>query len=241
MFAANSDFQIRPRLPSLFHRNLHQLAHAFLIDGGKRIALQYPTLNVSWQEFADVVAREPISRLRKIVSPKAEELSVRGDLIGHGACARQLNHGADHVLNFGSLLFEDLLRDLANDGALVFHFFHHADKRHHDFRKYLYPFFRHIHYRFKNGPRLHLRNFRISNSQPTAAVSQHGVQFMQLFYATQQLTRFFQPWRIRIFDFQLSDFHHQLFAARQKLMQRRIQKADSYRETIHGFEHTFKI
>src|ERR1051325_8519559 len=138
MFAADSDLQVRSRFAALLHGNLHQLAHAFLIDGGKRIALQNAALNVSRQKLADVIARESISRLRKVVGAKAEELSIGRDLISHRTSARQLDHRPDKVINFSSLLFEDLFSHLADDGALVLHLLRHADQRDHDFRKNFY-------------------------------------------------------------------------------------------------------
>src|SRR6185312_5402470 len=53
-------------------------------------------------------------------------------------------------------------------------------------------------------------------------MSQHWVQFVQLFHAAQQLALFLDLRRLRILDLQLRNLHHELFAARQELMQRRI-------------------
>src|SRR4051794_7488982 len=138
MFAADSDLQIRARLAAFLHGNLHQLAHALLIDGGKRIALQNPSLDVSRQEFADVIAREAVRSLRKIVCAEAEELRIGSNLIGNRASARQLNHRPDQILNSSSLFFKDLLSHLTNNGPLIFHLLHHPHKWDHDFREDLY-------------------------------------------------------------------------------------------------------
>src|SRR5579884_3922557 len=115
MLAANADLQFWARLAAFLHANFHQLAHAFLINRGKRIALENAPFDVSRQELADVIARKTVSRLRQVVSAEAEELSITGNLIGHHTGAWQLNHGANHVFNFCAFFFEYLISHLPDN------------------------------------------------------------------------------------------------------------------------------
>ena len=55
--------------------------------------------------------------------PKLKNSASFGDLIGSQGSARQLDHGAHHVVDLVLLLREDLFGDAANDGRLVAHLF----------------------------------------------------------------------------------------------------------------------
>ena len=76
----------------------------------------------------------PIGGLRQVVGAEAEELGFFGDLIGGQGSARNLDHGAHHVIDLGALLLEDLFSHAANDRSLVARLFDGADERDHDLR-----------------------------------------------------------------------------------------------------------
>src|SRR5690349_20835114 len=59
MLAANPDFQVGSRLASQLDAHLDQLAHAFLIDGGKWIRLENLERFVLTRELRVIVARKP--------------------------------------------------------------------------------------------------------------------------------------------------------------------------------------
>ena len=54
--------------------------------------------DVGGEELAGVVARQAERRLGQVVGAEGEELGVLGDLVGAQRGARQLDHGADQVL-----------------------------------------------------------------------------------------------------------------------------------------------
>ena len=152
----------------------------------KRILLEDAFRQIGRQHFVDVVARETECGLREIVGAEGKELRFFRDLIRDQAGARQLDHRADEVINVSSLFFENFFGHAANDRCLVRHFFQRRDERNHDFGIDLYAIFGDGDGRFKNGARLHLGNFRISDSEPASAMSEHGIELVQLLHARQE-------------------------------------------------------
>ena len=124
MLAADSDFQIRTSLAAALGRHLHQLADALAIKHRKRILLEDAFRKIGRQHLVDVVAREAEGGLREIVGAERKELRFFGDLIRDQRRARQLDHGADQVVDLLSFLFEDFLRHAVDDRRLVRHFLH---------------------------------------------------------------------------------------------------------------------
>ena len=243
MLSANSDLQRRPGLATAFRCHLHQLSHAFLIERCERILLQDALGQICRKHLVHVVAREAERGLRQIVCAEGEELRLLGNLVCHQRGARQLNHGADHILNFGSLLFEYFVRHSPHDRRLVRHFFHRGDQRNHDFGKHFHTFFSDLDCRFENGARLHLGNFRIGDAEPAAAMPEHGIELVQLLHSRQQRgQKLFQiaDTVCAVIGISLEerflllcvgmgkrgDFHHQILAARQELVQRWVQRTD---------------
>ena len=55
MLAADSDFQLRPGLPSPLHSDFNQLADSFLIENLEGIVLQNALVDVNGQELPGVV------------------------------------------------------------------------------------------------------------------------------------------------------------------------------------------
>src|SRR5262249_23064897 len=60
VLATNSDFESRIGTPSSLNTNLHQLAHAFLIQALKGIILQDSLAQICGQEGIDVIARKSV-------------------------------------------------------------------------------------------------------------------------------------------------------------------------------------
>src|SRR6185437_10141071 len=82
VFTADAELKIRTDLASSGHAQLNQIAHAFLVDGGKRIILENAAINIGRQEGADIITRKAVGCLREVVGTEAEELSLFGNLIG---------------------------------------------------------------------------------------------------------------------------------------------------------------
>ena len=225
MLSADSDFERWPGLATAFGRHLHQLPNAFLIQGGERILFQDALGKIGRQHFVDVVTREAERGLREIVGPEREELRLFGDLVRHQSSSWQLDHRANQVFDFGPLLFEYFLGHAPHDSRLVRHFFHHSNQRNHDLGQHLDALLRAVDSCFENGASLHLGDFGIRNAETTAAVSEHGVELVQLFHASEKrgqellqiadalravigisLHQFFFRFRISIRE--RGDFHH---------------------------------
>ena len=130
--------------------------------------------------------------MRKVVGAKAEELGFGGNLIGHHAGARQFDHGAHQVLNACSLFLEDLRGHAVHNGPLVSHLFERPNQGNHHLRQHLHALAAYVHGGLENGLGLNLRNFRIGNAQPASAISQHGIELMQLFHAAQHFAGLFE-------------------------------------------------
>src|SRR6266566_5685694 len=91
VFPANAELDLRSRLPPFLDRDLHQLADAVLINGGKRIALHDFELGVMGQKRSAVIAAHAKRSLGKIVCPKTEEFCRFRDLIGDERAPRDLH------------------------------------------------------------------------------------------------------------------------------------------------------
>ena len=62
-----------------------------------------PSAMISWQDLVHVVAREAEGGLSEIVGAEGEELGLFGDFVRHQRRPRQLDHGADQVIDCSSL------------------------------------------------------------------------------------------------------------------------------------------
>ncbi len=124
--------------------------------------------------------------------PKREELRLLRDLVRHQRGARQLDHGADHVVDLRALLFEHLFRHAAARSSVWFAIsFSVADSGIMTSGSTFTPFFATSHGRFEDGARLHLGDLRIGDAETAAAMSEHRVELVQLFHPTQQLRQRF--------------------------------------------------
>ncbi len=118
--------------------------------------------------------------------PKLKNSASLATLIGGQGGARNLDHGADHVLQIVHAgLCENFLGHAIDDFLLVFQFLDAADQRDHDFRNHLHALLRHLHGGFEDGAGLHLGDLGISDAETAAAVAEHGVELVQLFHAVE--------------------------------------------------------
>src|SRR4029077_17370010 len=92
VFTANPKLDVGSRLAASFHGNLHQLAHALLIDRGKRIAFYDFQFGVVRQKRTAVVAAHAERGLSEIVGAETEELRLAGDLVRRQRASRHFDH-----------------------------------------------------------------------------------------------------------------------------------------------------
>src|SRR5690242_12002439 len=97
MLAADPDLDVRTRLASAYHADLHQFADAVRVDGDKGINLQDALGDVSAEKSGGIITADPVRGLRQVVSAERKELRGFGDVPGHQASARQFDHGTDLV------------------------------------------------------------------------------------------------------------------------------------------------
>ena len=128
-----------------------------------------------------------------------------------------------------------------NDRRLVRHFLQRRSERNHYFGKDLHAVLGDRDRSLKNSAGLHLGDLRIGNSQAAAAMSEHGIEFVQLLHPAKQRFESLQLWRFRLGGFEHRDLNHQVFAPRQELVQRRIESTDGDREAIHRAKYTDEI
>ena len=229
MLAADAHMEAGPRLASLGRAHLYQLTNALLIECGEGILLEDARLQISRQEVVDVIAADAEGGLRQVVGSEAEELSLFGDLIGGQGRARQFDHGAHLVINGFTLLLEDFRGHAADDRRLVAHFFNGADERNHDFRMRIAALALDGDSGLKEGAHLHLGDLGEGDAEAAATQSEHGVDLAQILDPRQQSAQFLQPGRMGLGVLQMGDFHQQIRALGQELMQRRIEQANGHR------------
>src|SRR5215469_8389970 len=258
MLAADADFQVWPSLAAAFGGDLHQLAHAFLIERVERILLDDPFREIRRQNLVHVVAREAPGGLGQVVGAEGEELRFFGDLVRNQRGPRQLDHGANQVLDLAPLLGENFLGHTVYDLRLVLHFFQRGRKRDHDFGEHLPASFGDRHRRLEDGARLHLGDLRIGDAEPAAAMAEHGIELVQLLDAREQRWQdFFQVADaldavvVVLLDQaflclgveigQRGNVDHELLAPRQEFVQRRIERADGDGQAVHGAEDADEV
>ena len=223
MLAADADLEFGIRLTSLLRGHADQLSHALAVERAKGVLFHDSLLHIRRQEFVDVIARKAVGELGEIVGAKREEFRHPGDVFGDQRGARQLDHGAHQIIHAFAFLCEHLFGHALHNSFLVGHFLGPAYQRNHHLRMNLYALVRHRDRRLKNRASLHFRDFRIGDAQPAPAMPQHGIKFVQLLHARQQLASLLQAARFGIASLlQERNLHHQVFAPRQKLVQWRI-------------------
>ena len=72
-------------------------------------------------------------------------------------------------------------------------------------------------------------------------MAEHGVELVELFDAREQLPLLVELAPVAVGHFQLGDFDHEVFALRQELVQRRIDRPDGDRLPLHRLEHAVEV
>src|SRR5450759_272375 len=115
LFPADTDLDPGVRFAAEDDCNADKLAHALLVNGLEWVDVQDLRLEVGRQECAcGIVTAIGIRRLGEVVSAKAEELGILGDLVCGQACAGHFNHGADLHGNRDPLALEYLVELFLN-------------------------------------------------------------------------------------------------------------------------------
>src|SRR3954447_12963628 len=110
VLAANAELEAIAHLPPAVGRDANELTDAFAVDRDERVDRQNALRLVRAEEARGVVARNAERGLRQIVGAEREELRGLADLAGLETRARQLDHGADLVVDLGPGLLRDGLR-----------------------------------------------------------------------------------------------------------------------------------
>ena len=163
-------------------RHLHQLADAHRVETGEGIGFVDLVLVVCGQELAGVVTREAERHLGEVVRAEAEEFRFLGDVVCGKRCARDLDHGADLILELDARLRDGLVRRLDDDVLDELHFLDFARERDHDLGNDV-P----LGMTALDGDRclddgvgLHDRDLGIGDGKAAAAVTHHGVELVEI-------------------------------------------------------------
>ena len=156
VFAANAELDVRSRFASQIARHFHQTPDAALVDRGERICIDNVELGVSRQKTPGIVATHPESRLGEIVGAEAEELRVARNFVRQQGRARNLDHGADEIIELRFLFLGHFVGHAPDDVDLELQFSRKSDQRDHDFWAHFDSAGLHFRGRFENGARLHL-------------------------------------------------------------------------------------
>ena len=98
MLTADTHFQFRAGLAAIIDGHLHQLAHAFPVQGLERILRQDALADICDQEVAlGIVTAVAKGHLGQVVGAEGEELGQLGNFTGGHCRARDLDHGAEFV------------------------------------------------------------------------------------------------------------------------------------------------
>src|SRR3546814_14653570 len=92
------------------------------------------TLLVGTEEISGIVARQAEAGLGQVVGAEGEELGALGDLGGPQAGTRQLDHGADDVVDLDALALAPLRRDGVDELAQQLELLLYRDQRDHALR-----------------------------------------------------------------------------------------------------------
>src|SRR6185369_6213501 len=134
---------------------------------------------------------------------------------------------------------------------LLVEFLAKRNERHHDFEFGFLLLALHQASRFENRATLHARDFRKHQAQATAAEAEHRVGFANAVHLLEQTSLLvdFVEQVIHVAErsreahrhLQLAELAHQLLRVRKKLMQRRIEQTNRYRQTNHLAKDADKI
>ena len=112
--------------------------------------------------------------------PKLKNSRHLGDLVGRERRARDLDHGADHVVDLHAALGEHLGGHGAHRGDLVVELLLGADQRDHDLGVHVDALGLDVAGGLEDGARLHAGDLRVDDAQAAAAQAEHGVVLVQV-------------------------------------------------------------
>src|SRR5690242_14129627 len=116
MLAADAELQVVARLASAVGRDANHLSDTLAVERDERVDREDALRGVSAEEARRIVARDAEGGLREIVGAEGEKLRSLGDLAGLEARARQLDHGADLVVDRGAGFLGNRLRHRVDAG-----------------------------------------------------------------------------------------------------------------------------
>src|SRR5579862_412552 len=175
MLAADAELNAGPRLAAALAADADQLAHAFLVDGDERVALDDSLPLIGAEKSAGIVARQAEGGLGQVVGAEAEELGRLGDLVGDQRRPRQLDHRADEIA-----LVPDLAGDAVDQRLQHLELLLDGDQRDHDLGlDRLAAGALDLGGRLQDRPHLHLVDFGIGDAEPAAAMAEHRVGLVQ--------------------------------------------------------------
>ena len=235
MFAADTELDVLSGAPALLRADAHELPDALDVDGRERVLREYVELLVPAEEAAGVVAAHSEAGLSEVVCAEREELRLLRDFVGGQRAARNLYHGAEHVVYLDLLARHHFLRNLADILRLEFELLHESDERHHNLHLDLDGLLalHDVCGGLENRARLHSGDLRIAVAETAAAVAEHRVLLFQSlaplgddFGGDVHLFRQLRPRRALV---------------REEFVERRVEQADGDRQAVHRPEYALEV
>ena len=166
--------------------------------------------------------------------PNEKNSAVSRDLAGHQRRARQLDHGADLVVELRAGLLHHRLRHRVDARLDDVELGLGRDQRHHDLRHHrLAGALAGLDRGLEDRARLHLGDLGIGDGDAAAAEAEHRIELGKLVRAMREL--------LRIDAHRGGDLGDLLLAMRQELVQRRIEQPDRHRQALHDLEQLDEI
>ena len=186
LFAADADFEIGVGRPPQIHAHLHQHAHALDVQRFERVVVKDPGFCVERQKLVfGVFSRERIGRLRQVIGTKGEKLGQFRQITGTGAGANGFDHRAEFEAQADAVMVFHLGAHLVDAGADALELLYGNHLRHHDLRADRDAGLEACSLGLQNGPNLHFVDFRVGDAQSHTAMTEHGVDLMQVAHLPQ--------------------------------------------------------
>jgi hypothetical protein len=192
VFAADPDLQFGMHAAPAAHGILHQRPDSASVEDLERILPEDLQLEITRDERGfRIVAAVAVSRLREIVGPEREELRARRrKFVCHRTGARQFDHRADVILHLHSGLLDDRICDFAGGIRGKLHLFFAPHAGNHHLRLGVHTAAAQFARRFEDRTYLHCINLGIKNTEPAHTQPEHGILFVQLLHALEDLQSF---------------------------------------------------
>ena len=188
VLATDANLEIGPRLAAFRHRQLHEFAHAFLVEYLEGVVFQDAHRVVVRQELVlGVFTAEREGRLRQVVGAEAEELGILCHATGAQAGAYHLEHAAELDADIDAVGQLDHLMDALDIAVDAQHLFHRRHLRHHDLGIDLDAFLGAQRGGFEDRLDLHRIQLGIGDAQTHAAMAEHRVDLGERAYLLERL------------------------------------------------------